>query len=126
MQHSTQKNLLNTHPAPGGSIFQIDGNFGATAAIAEMLLQSHDGEIALLPALPDHWKSGDFRGLRARGGLEVDLSWRGGKAETAELRASRSGVFRVRAPKGQRFKHGDVQEITLHAGSSRQLRFASA
>jgi alpha-L-fucosidase 2 len=126
MQHSTQKNLLNTHPAQGGSIFQIDGNFGATAAIAEMLLQSHDGEIALLPALPDNWKAGEFRGLRARGGVEVDLDWRDGKAETGVLHASRNGVFRVRAPKGQRFKHGDVQEVTLRAGSTHQLRFASA
>jgi alpha-L-fucosidase 2 len=126
MQHSTQKNLLNTHPAEGGSIFQIDGNFGATAAIAEMLLQSHDGEIALLPALPDYWKSGEFRGLRARGGVEVDLSWRDGKAETAVLRASRKGTFRVRAPKGQRIKHGEVLELTMHAGSSHQIHFASA
>jgi alpha-L-fucosidase 2 len=124
MQHSTQKNLLNTHPGKGGSVFQIDGNFGATAAIAEMLLQSHDGEIALLPALPDTWKSGEFRGLRARGGVEVDLTWRDGKAATGTLRASHNGTVRVRAPKGQRFKHAEIQEVTLHARSAHQLRFA--
>jgi len=126
MQHSTQKNLLNTHPATGGSIFQIDGNFGATAAIAEMLLQSHDGEIALLPALPDNWASGEFRGLRARGGLDVDLTWRDGKADIANLRATRAGVFRVRAPKGQRIKRGEVIELTLRAGESHQIHFTVA
>jgi alpha-L-fucosidase 2 len=126
MQHSTQKNLLNTHPAGQGSIFQIDGNFGATAAIAEMLLQSHDGEIALLPALPDNWSAGEFKGLRARGGVEVDARWRDRKAETATLRASHDGTFKLRAPKGQSFKHGDVLEVTLRAGSSHEIQFASA
>jgi alpha-L-fucosidase 2 len=100
MKHSTGANLFDTHPAVGGSIFQIDGNFGATAAIAELLLQSHDGEIALLPALPIAWKQGSIRGLRARGGLEVALRWLDGRLVEAEIYALRSGTHTVRVPKG--------------------------
>lgn len=112
MQHSTNKNLFDTHPARNGAIFQIDGNFGATAAIAELLLQSHSGTIDLLPALPSAWPDGEVKGLRARGGVHVDLHWSEGKAERCVLRPDFGGNYRVRAPQSQ-----TIESIT--AGSKR-------
>jgi alpha-L-fucosidase 2 len=82
--------------------FQIDANFGAASGIAEMLLQSHSGEIAFLPALPSAWPEGRFRGLRARGDIEVDASWKGGRAVTGALRPGVAGEFKLRPPHGQR------------------------
>ena len=93
LKHSTLDNLWDTHPP-----FQIDGNFGATAGIAEMLLQSHAGVIQLLPALPDSWATGSFKGLVARGNFVVDLAWREKKFVEGRIHARAGGACKLSYP----------------------------
>lgn len=87
----TSPNLFDQHPN-----FQIDGNYGATAGILEMLIQSHDGAIDLLPALPSQWTEGSYSGFKARGGASVDCSWKNGVADSAAVTPSQDGTVNVR------------------------------
>jgi len=95
--------------------FQIDANFGGASGIAEMLLQSHSGVIAFLPALPAAWSDGHFRGLKARGDVEIDASWKAGKAVSAALRPAAAGEFKLRPPHGQRITKVQTGGKTLVA-----------
>jgi alpha-L-fucosidase 2 len=87
----TYPNMLDAHPP-----FQIDGNFGCTAGIAEMLMQSHDGFVYILPALPEVWKNGSIKGLVSRGGFVIDISWKNGKLEKLTVFSRIGGNLRLR------------------------------
>ena len=88
----TYPNLFDAHPP-----FQIDGNFGCTAGIAEMLMQSHDGFIYLLPALPTNWSNGNIKGIVARGGFEMDINWSNGKVDKVLIKSQNGGNCRLRS-----------------------------
>lgn len=108
----TFPNLFCSHPP-----FQIDGNYGGAAGVGEMLLQSHQGFIHLLPALPDSWDKGSFRGMRVRGGAKVDLDWADGRPTRATVTALVPGTFRLKMPEG------GFTEFTLKKGESRKFVF---
>ena len=91
LKNGTMDNLWDTHPP-----FQIDGNFGGTAGMTEMLMQSHLGFIQLLPALPDAWKSGSVKGLCARGNFEVSMKWTGNKLKRATITSKSGGMCHIR------------------------------
>jgi alpha-L-fucosidase 2 len=113
LREKTLNNLFDDHPP-----FQIDGNFGATAGMAEMLLQSHDGVLDLLPALPPGWTHGTVSGLRARGGVTVDLAWADMGLTSVGLTADRAGTYRIRVP-GRA-----IREVDLPAGKTVRPRIS--
>jgi alpha-L-fucosidase 2 len=109
LSKSTLPDMFDTHPP-----FQIDGNFGAAAAIAEMLVQSNDNTIWLLPALPSAWPEGRLRGVRARGAIAVDIRWRNGRLDGASLTSATDRSVTVRC-------EGRSADLRLPAGRAVSL-----
>ncbi|WP_277968800.1 glycoside hydrolase family 95 protein [Sphingomonas echinoides] len=135
---STVGNMFDTHPGKPLPVFQIDGNFGIAAAIADMLVQSHDGAVALCPALPAAWRDGEVKGLRAQGGATVGIRWSGGRVVSARIASTIAGPQAVRAPPGQRVvgvraagralafeQEADLATFRAEPGRTYTLRFAN-
>lgn len=121
LEHSTLPNLFDTHPP-----FQIDGNFGATAGVAEMLLQSHAGELHVLPALPAAWSNGEVKGLRARGDITVDVRWADREAQEIHIRAKSEQTLTLRSdifsrPFAVATRDGALEISTSGTGSVRSF-----
>jgi len=112
LSRSVAPNLFGLHPP-----FQIDGNFGTTAGIAEMLVQSHAGAIRLLPALPEGWSAGEVKGLKARGGFEIDLKWENNELTMAEITSERGEEAKIR------YKEKEMM-LNLKKGKTRAIRLS--
>jgi alpha-L-fucosidase 2 len=106
----TYPNLFDAHPP-----FQIDGNFGGVAGVCEMLIQSRDGEIELLPALPKAWSEGSVSGLCARGGYEVSFEWKGGYVRNCSIKAKNNGTITL-------FYNGQQKTVKLKAGQTQNIK----
>ena len=106
----TYPNLFDAHPP-----FQIDGNFGGTAGVCEMLMQSGNGTIELLPALPDEWKNGAVSGLCARGGYEVSFEWKDGKVRQCDIKASKNGNVTL-------MYNGQQKTVKMKAGKTQSIK----
>ena len=114
IQNNVMDNLWDRHPP-----FQIDGNFGYTAGVGEMLLGGADGIVRVLPALPKEWTRGEFSGLVARGGITFDCCWEYGKITNLAVTAKTDVTFELRLPKGNTVDGKDQITITLNAGEKR-------
>lgn len=119
LDSSTMKNLFDSHPP-----FQIDGNFGATSGIAEMLLQSHLNEIQLLPALPSKWKDGHVRGLIARGAFEVEMFWKDGKLTKAFITSKAGNICKLRTNQNSAVK--DIKNTNTTAQLNNQTQYITS
>lgn len=106
----TYPNFFDAHPP-----FQIDGNFGCAAGIAEMLMQCHDGAVHLLPALPDEWKDGEITGLRTVGGFEVGFSWKDSRVQTLVVKSTLGGNLRLRLPNQLKLANGNTMAVASGA-----------
>ena len=109
----TYLNMMDSHPP-----FQIDGNFGATAGITEMLIQSHNGYIEFLPALPDDWSEGELKGIKARGAFVIDLQWSGNEWTRAEILSEKGVKCSIRSESGIRIKSGKKSVRFMKSGNN--------